>query len=365
MVTSQPTLRRTVLYERHVAAGARIVEFGGWLMPVQYTGIIDEHLAVRQAVGVFDVSHMGRLVIHGRAAIPFLRRMLTNDIARLAIGSAQYSFLCEPTGGVIDDLFVWRTGDDRFELIVNAANTAVDHAWLLDHTPDAGVTIEDRTTATAMLAIQGPSAAVRLQEIADRPLGAIGRRKVAWLVLAGTPATVYRGGYTGEDGFEVVVPAEAGGALWDCLVGQLGVKPCGLGARDTLRLEAGLPLYGHELDRTITPLEAGFDFAVRFDDRDFIGRDALLAQQARGIARTRVGFRLTERGIARAGQSILIDGQAVGVVSSGTFSPTLEVSIGMGYVPVARAAVGTPIAVDVRGRLVRGEIVALPFVHRR
>ncbi|MBI3977304.1 MAG: glycine cleavage system aminomethyltransferase GcvT [Chloroflexi bacterium] len=364
-VANQPVLRRTALYDCHVAAGARMVEFGGWLMPVQYSGIIDEHHAVRRDAGIFDVSHMGRVVVAGPNAVPFLQRMLTNDAARLAVGDAQYSLLCGSDGGVLDDLFVWRTAADEYELVVNASNTSADVAWLADHLPRTGIALRNTTADTAMLAIQGPSAVARLQQIVEAPLDGIGRMKVARLTLAGFPATLYRGGYTGEDGFEVVLPVAGSVAIWHKLVDRLHVKPCGLGARDTLRLEAGLPLYGHELDTTITPLDARLGFAVRLDRGDFVGRSALLAQRERGPERLRIGFRLTERGIARSGQAILAGGRPAGIVSSGTFSPTLETSIGMGYLPSDLATVGRPIQVDVRGRLVQGETVGLPFVRRK
>jgi aminomethyltransferase len=361
------TLKRTPLYAAHLALGARMVPFGGWEMPVQYTGIIEEHRAVRTCAGLFDVSHMGEIDLVGSGAIPLAQRLVTNDLARLALGQAMYTPMCTDAGGIIDDLLVYRLGDEHLMLVVNAANTAEDLAWILDHTVD-NVRISDRTAETALLAFQGPRAQEILQGLTPAPLAPI---RYYWfrpdVDLAGRTALVSRTGYTGEDGFELYVDARHAVHLWDAILDagrRAGALPAGLGARDTLRLEAGYLLHGNDMDKTITPMEVGLAWTVKLAKGEFCGSSALRRQRAEGVSRHLVGFVLRERTIARHGFPIRQDGQIVGRVTSGSFGPTLEASIGLGFVPTGHADPGEPLAVEVRGRAVEGKIARLPFYKR-
>ncbi|MCS7207590.1 MAG: glycine cleavage system aminomethyltransferase GcvT [Dehalococcoidia bacterium] len=367
MSPSPPSLLRTALYAEHLAQGAKMVPFAGWEMPLQFAGILAEVRAVRTASGIFDVSHMGRIRVEGPGAGPLLARLLTHDARALRPGRARYGFLLNPQGGIIDDTILYRLGEERYLLVCNAANRLAVGAWLAQWGREfPPLTLTDITLQTVMVAFQGPDAFGKMASLAPveglRPFG-------AWegtLTLDGNtfPALVGRTGYTGEDGVEVVVPAEGGPALWRRLV-ALGAQPCGLGARDILRLEAGLMLHGTDIDPSTTPLEAGLERFVDLQREGFIGREALLAQQAQGLRRRLVGFVLHQRGVPRHGYSILYDGKVVGSVTSGGFSPTLEKDIGMGYVEPACAQPATPLEVDIRGRRVPGEVVALPFYSRR
>ncbi|GBD10615.1 Aminomethyltransferase [bacterium HR23] len=367
MSNAPPPLLRTCLYSEHLALGAKMVPFAGWEMPLQYVGILAEVRAVRTASGVFDVSHMGRIRVEGVGAGPLLARLLTHDAQALRPGRARYGFLLNPQGGIIDDTILYRLGEERYLLVCNAANRLTVLAWLQRWAEGfPPLAIRDETLATAMVAFQGPEAfgkAVSLAPVEGlRPFG-------AWegaLPLGGhsVPALVGRTGYTGEDGVEWVLPAEAGPFLWRALRG-LGGQPCGLGARDILRLEAGLMLHGTDIDPSTTPLEAGLERFVDLQREGFLGREALLAQKEAGLGRRLVGFVLRERGIPRHGYPILHNGTVVGTVTSGGFSPTLGKDIGMGYVHPSCAAPGTPIEVEIRGRAVPGEVVPLPFYTRR
>jgi len=359
-------LRRTPLYARHVEAGARLVPFAGFEMPVQYVGIVAEHRAVREAAGLFDVSHMGQLHLSGAGAAASIDRLVSCRTARFAHGQVRYGLLCNDAGGVVDDVTVYRSGESEFFLCVNAANIEKDAAWVRDRLePDT--TFEDRSDSTALLALQGPASAQLLGTLGDAHPGELGRFRFAEFLIGGQRVLVSRTGYTGSDGFEIYLPAEGGPALWDALIdagASLGVVPAGLGARDTLRLEAALPLYGHELDDGGSPLEAGLGRFVDLERGGFIGAPAIERRLEAGHDRQLVGFVLDERGVARAEYPLCHEGTPVGRVTSGAPSPSLGKSIGLGYVPPALARPETPIAVEIRGRQIAAHIVKTPFVSK-
>ena len=357
--------RRTPLHADHARLGARFVPFGGWEMPVQYTGILAEHAAVRSAAGLFDVSHMGEIELRGPGALAAAQELTANDVARLGDGEAQYSLLLLPSGGIVDDIMVYRLGAERILLCVNAANADKDLAWIRAHAGAAEVV--DRSAETGLLALQGPRATAILARLAAADVAALPRFACAETEVAGRRVLAARTGYTGEDGWELFVAATDAPALWNALLeagAGDGLLPAGLGARDTLRLEAALPLYGNDLDETTTPLEARLGWVVSFAKPSFLGRDALCAQRAAGIGRRLCGFVMAERGIARPGQAILVDGATVGRVTSGSPAPTLGKAIGLGYVPPDRAGVGTGFDIDIRGRATRATVSALPFYRR-
>jgi aminomethyltransferase len=357
--------QRTPLYETHVRAGARMVEFAGWEMPVQYAGILDEHEAVRTRVGLFDVSHMGEIVFRGPRALEALNRAFTNDLAKAADGQAMYGCLCRDSGGIVDDVVVYRRAADDLLVCVNAANRAKDFEWLRGHA--GGADLSNESDAWAQLALQGPLAAQVLQRLTKVNLSAIKTYRFATGDAAGIPAILARTGYTGEDGFEVFVPSEKGPQLWAALMesGQPErIAPAGLGARDSLRLEMAYRLYGSDMDDASTPLEAGLAWAVKLDKADFVGKDALVKQREAGVPRKLVGFTLTDPGIPRHGYPVLQDGRKVGVVTSGTKSPTLGSSIGLAYVPTALAAEGSGFAIEIRGRAAAAKVVKTPFYTR-
>ncbi|HVN85579.1 MAG TPA: glycine cleavage system aminomethyltransferase GcvT [Candidatus Binatia bacterium] len=358
-------VKRTPLHDAHAALGARFVEFGGWEMPVQYSGIIDEHTAVRTRAGLFDVSHMGEIEIAGPAAFDTCQQLTVNDVARLHDGEAQYSLLCLPNGGVVDDIMVHRLAVDRYLFCVNASNADGDFGWMHEHRGNAAVI--NRSNDFALLALQGPRATAILARLTTLPLDRIAPFGFAEGEITGQHALVAHTGYTGEDGWEIYCAPDRVRIVWDRLL-EVGAKdglvPCGLGARDTLRLERCLPLYGHELTTETTPLEAGLGWVVRLNKGEFIGGDALREQKRRGLARKLVGFELTEAGIPRQGYPIVDDGNVIGCVTSGTKSPTLGKAIGLGYVPAASANVGTKLAIEIRGRRVAAVTVQLPFYRR-
>lgn len=359
--------KQTPLYEFHLRAKAQMVDFAGWEMPLQYTGILEEHKAVREHAGLFDVSHMGRIEVEGGEAVDFLQRVLTNDVTRLEQGQALYALMCLPDGGTIDDLVVYRTGEHRFLLVVNAANTAKDLEWLRENGRTYQADIRDVTDSVAQLAIQGPLAASILQSATDAPLADLPSYNFLEGKVDGIPCLISRTGYTGEDGFELYVSAEAVQRVWESLsrAGEpQGLKPVGLGARDTLRLEAGLPLYGNELSEAISPLEAGLERFVRFAKGDFIGKEALLRQREGGLERKRIGFSLLDKGIARKGYAVTKDGREIGRVTSGAFAPALGQAVGMALVGREAWQVGTEIEIIIRGRGVRARTVPVPFYKR-
>jgi aminomethyltransferase len=357
---------RTVLYPQHVRLNARMTEFAGFEMPVSYSGIIEEHRAVRAAAGLFDLSHMGEFELRGPQAAEMLERALTNSAARLAEGQAQYTLLCLESGGVIDDLIVYKLGPEHYMLCVNAANIEPDRDRLMELN-HAHAEFHDISAQTALVAIQGPAALAILQTATKVPLAAIKRFRTASGVVAGVQCLIARTGYTGEDGFELFVDASNAAALFQALIEagrDRGLLPCGLGARDTLRMEAGLPLYGHELDRETTPLDAGLAAFVKFG-RKFAGCDAMLAEQAAGLKKHLVGIRTQDgRSIARQGYPLLRDGALAGVVTSGSFAPGFGRPLAMAYVTSNDIVEGTTVEVVIRGRNVAADVVALPFYRR-
>jgi aminomethyltransferase len=366
------TLKRTPLYACHVEAGAKLVDFAGWEMPVQYSGsnggVIEEHRAVRTAAGMFDVSHMGEVRVRGAGAEAFLQRLTPNDVSKLAPGRAHYSGLLTDSGTYIDDLLIYRLAADDFLVVVNASNAERDFAWIAERVTAAEketVEVTNESDRYALIAVQGPQAVPILTPLMTP--GAADVRYYGFLrgEVAGKPAILSRTGYTGEDGFELYLAPEDAPEVWRRLLAA-GVKPAGLGARDTLRLEAAMALYGHEIDETTTPFEAGLAWVVKLDKGDFAGRAALAAQRAAGAPRKLVGFEVQGRGIARQGHTVLSPqgGEAVGTVTSGTWSPTFENALGMAYVPVALSAPGTALSIDVRGKPLPAVVVDLPFYRR-
>ncbi|MBI4277930.1 MAG: glycine cleavage system aminomethyltransferase GcvT [Armatimonadetes bacterium] len=359
--------KRTPLYGVHVAAGARIVEFGGWEMPVQYSSILDEHRAVRGACGMFDVSHMGEVEFTGPNALATVQRLIANDAARLALNQGLYTQMCTEEGGIVDDLIIYRLGDQHIFMVINAATTDADLEWIRAHgLPNTD--IRDRSADFALIALQGPRAQDILSQICPADLAAQKYfRIIPETRVAGRSARIARTGYTGEDGFEIFTTPEDAGPVWEALMKAgrgAGLLPAGLGARDTLRLEAGYLLYGQDMDRTITPLEAGLGWSVKLEKGGFIGRDALARQKEQGLRRRLVGFEVMDRAVARHGYPVLSGGAKIGDVTSGTFSPTLVKSIGMGCVPAAHAEPGSEVQVEIRGKAVPARVVKLPFYKR-
>jgi aminomethyltransferase len=358
--------QRTPLYDTHVRAGARMVEFAGWEMPVQYAGILDEHETVRTRVGLFDVSHMGEVVFRGPRALEALGRAFTNDLAKASDGQAQYGCLCRDSGGIVDDVVVYRRAADDLLVCVNAANRAKDFDWLRAHA--GGAEVSNESDDWAQLALQGPLAAQVLQRLTKLNLSAMKTYRFANGEVAGIAALVARTGYTGEDGFELFAASGKGPELWAALMeaGQPEkIAPAGLGARDSLRLEMAYRLYGSDMDDGTTPLEAGLAWVVKLDKGDFVGRDALVKQKEAGVPRKLVGFTLTDPGIPRHGYPVLQDGRKVGDVTSGTKSPSLGTSIGLAYVPTALAAEGSAFAVEIRGRAAAARVVKTPFYTKK
>jgi aminomethyltransferase len=361
---------RTALHQAHVAAGARFTEFGGWEMPVRYGSIIDEHQAVRRAAGLFDLSHMGELRVTGRGAATGLAAALISDPGRLPMGRAHYSMICAADGGIIDDLIVYRLADEVFLVVPNASNREVVAATLRDRLVGHEAQLDDETLSTSLVALQGPAAVAILRTLTDLDLDELRFYAAAESSVAGVPALLARTGYTGEDGFELFVPWDDGPAVWTALLeagAADGLRPCGLGARDTLRLEAGMPLYGNELDRDTTPYDAGLGWVVKLDRAgDFVGRGALETRAGSRGQKQLVGLELRERGIARHGHPVGRPdvAPATGIVTSGSQSPTLGLPIAMAYVPPADANPGTKLVVTIRGNTVAAEVVPLPFYRR-
>jgi len=362
-------LKRTPLHGRHLAAGARMVDFGGWEMPVQYSGITDEHLAVRTRAGLFDVSHMGQIEIAGTDALAAVQYMTSNDASRLAVGQIQYSALTTPTGGFVDDVLVYRWADSHYLLVVNASNIEKAASWIRAHAADVAgdVAVVNASSRYALLALQGPASMAILSELCTIDLEAV---KYYWFApgeVAGARAMVSRTGYTGEDGFEIFLAPAQATRVWDAilLAGQhVDVRPCGLGARDTLRLEACMRLYGNEMDESVSVLEAGLGWTVGWSKDSFVGRDALMAERAAGSRRRIVAFEMVDRAIARHGCNVLRDGEVCGHVTSGTQTPTIQKAIGMALVPAEMAEPGHVLTIDVRGRHVAARVVPEPFYKR-
>ncbi|WP_445633976.1 glycine cleavage system aminomethyltransferase GcvT [Nostoc sp. DSM 114161] len=364
------SLARTVLYQLGVELKARFTSFGGWEMPVQFSGISREHEAVRNAAGMFDISHMGKFTLQGKNLISQLQSLVPSDLSRLQPGQAQYTVLLNPQGGIIDDIIVYYQGEDttgtqRAFIIVNAATTSKDKAWLLQHLEPNEVQFQDLSPEKALIAVQGPKAIKYLQPLVQQDLQAIKVFGHLEATVLGKPGFIARTGYTGEDGFEVMVDPDVALELWQSLHNN-GVIPCGLGARDTLRLEAALALYGQDIDDTTTPLEAGLGWLVHLDTKgDFIGRAVLEQQKVAGVQRRLVGLQTQGRNIARHGYQILSTGKVVGEVTSGTLSPTLGYPIALGYVPTKLATVGQPLEVEIRGKAYPAVVVKRPFYRSK
>ena len=361
-----PGMNTTPLNQWHHAHQGRMVDFAGWEMPVQYSSIVEEHNAVRNAVGLFDISHMGRLQFTGDSSQAFLNGVLTNDTSKLKVGDVRYSLICGKDGGILDDVLVYRLRD-RWELVVNASNRETIVNWLKHAAGFAAIEFTDCTLNTGMIAVQGPNSLGLLKDAANLDLASMKYYSATEIEYLGTVGVVSRTGYTGEDGFELVMPAADAESVWLTLMAhgaKYGVVAAGLGCRDTLRLEAAMPLYGHELNETVDPLTAGLDFAVKFNKSEYPGKAALEVIKSHGVSMTRVGLVLEGRRIAREESPVHVDGKEVGKVTSGTFSPTLQKVIAMAYVPVASSSIGTAVEVNLRGTLVPATVVALPFYRR-
>ena len=357
-------LKKTSLHKAHVAASGRMVPFAGWDMPVQYSSILTEARAVRSRAGLFDVSHMGRLNIEGSGAATLLNSIYSSDIESLRIGRARYGVICNEEGGIIDDCIVYRRGEDKFLLVPNASNTDVVLSWLAHWLPgEDGVLINDLTKHVAMISLQGPEAPDMLSKLTSTDLHKIKSFRVIETEVAGHPTLLARTGYTGEDGFEMMPPSETACEVWRLLV-ELGAAPCGLGARDLLRLEAGLLLHGNDMEMTINPYEAGLGRFVNPDRDRYVAGPALRQIRDAGPQRQIVGLNMLGRGIARHGHAIMSGSTTIGTVTSGSYSPTLDRNIGMGYVPTGFSAIGTRVQVDVRGRTIEAEVTKMPFYSR-
>ena len=361
-------MQRTPLFTQHQRLGGKLVDFAGWEMPIQYGGVIEEYQAIRTAVGLFDVSHMGRVTAEGLDAEAFLQRVTTNNVAKLAVGEAQYSMVCNPAGGIMDDIFVYRLGATRFLLCVNASNRDKIVSWMFQKAPQGDIRLSDESDELAQIALQGPQSQEILRAVCPAAAGTLKPRQCVETDVLSAHGVVSRTGYTGEVGYELYVPSNKAEAVWEGLTKageKAGIKPCGLGARDLLRLEVGYLLYGNDIDEQTTPLEAGAAFAVDFSKGEFIGRLALLEQKQKGLARQLVAFELLQKGVPRHEMKILADGREIGVVTSGNLSPRLQKGIGLGYVPAKFSALGTQFQIDIRGRLHPAVVVKLPFYKRK
>ncbi|EHQ91522.1 glycine cleavage system aminomethyltransferase GcvT [Desulfosporosinus youngiae] len=359
--------KRTPLYEEHLSAKAKLIDFGGWEMPVQYAGVIDEHHAVRTKAGLFDVSHMGEVDVRGEEALAFVQMLITNDAGKLEDGKILYSPMCYPNGGIVDDLLVYRYDPQHFFLVVNASNTDKDYAWMLEQAKNFKVVVENVSDKYAQLALQGPLSESILQRITKVNLAQIKYYSFTHGQIDGVECLISRTGYTGEDGFEIYFSPEYGRQLWRKILeagASDGVQPIGLGARDTLRFEARLPLYGNELGAEITPLEAGLGIFVKLDKAEFIGKEVLQAQKEQGVPRKLVGLEMIERGIARSHYPLQKDGQEIGFVTSGSFSPTLNKNIALGLIRAELAVQGEILDVMIRGKAVKAKIIPSLFYKR-
>jgi aminomethyltransferase len=366
-------MKRTPLYEGHRALGAKLVDFAGWEMPIQYSGVVDEYHAVRAQAGLFDVSHMGRIRVAGTGASPFLQRVTTNDLATLDVLDSHYSMVCNPHGGIKDDIFVYRLKPDEFLLCVNASNREKLVAWLQEQAGgSAAIQLADRSVEIAQLALQGPASTTILMNLDVPGLLTLKPRRCLEVPLLGVPSLISRTGYTGEVGYELYVPAERAPGIWNELLGRgraAGLKPAGLGARDLLRLDMAYLLYGNDIGEETTPLEAGAEWVVNFQKGDFVGREAIVRQQENGLSRRLVAFELLQKAVPRHGFKILAGGQPgekeIGEVTSGNLSPFLQKGIGLGYVPPAFALQGASIMIDIRGRSMPAIVVKPPFYKRK
>jgi aminomethyltransferase len=365
---SHAQLKRTALNTAHRQLNARMIDFGGWDMPVTFAGTIEEHLAVRTAAGIFDVSHMGELEVRGAEALALIQHVTTNDASKLQDGQAQYTALTTPEGTFVDDVLVHRLSAEHYLLCVNASNTDKDLQWIVNHNEGFDAEVQDTSAQYTQLALQGPRALEILQPLISVDLQAI---KYYWFVqdtVDGVPAIIARTGYTGEDGFELYFAPAAAEQVWNTLLHTgrpLGLQPCGLAARNTLRLEAKMALYGNDIDDTTTVYEADLGWIVKLNKGDFIGREALARQKEQGITRKLIGFEMIERGIARDHYPIVIAGQSVSQVTSGSPAPYLKKNIGLAYLPLSHTTIGAQLQIDVRGKLTTAQVVATPFYKRK
>lgn len=358
-------LKRTACYDLHLKLGAKMVEFAGFYMPIQYTGIMNEHKRVRTTVGLFDVSHMGEFYVKGDKALEFLQKLTINDVSALEVNQVQYSAMCYPDGGIVDDLLVYRL-PDQYMMVVNASNIAKDFAWAQQHLLP-GVELTNRSDELSLLALQGPKAEAVLQKLTDIDLSAI---PYYWLCqgnAAGVNMMISRTGYTGEPGFELCIDNAHAAAVWNALMDagkEFDIEPIGLGARDTLRLEMKYCLYGNDIDQTTNPIEAGLAWITKVDKGDFIGREAIVKSREEGVSRRLVAFKVTGKAFPRHGYPIFVQGEQVGQVTSGTFSPMLECGIGMGYVKTEYSKIGSEIEIEIRKQRVKAEIVKPPIYKK-
>ncbi|MEK4715205.1 glycine cleavage system aminomethyltransferase GcvT [Sporosarcina sp. FSL K6-5500] len=362
------SLKRTVLFDSYAEYGGKTIDFGGWELPVQFSSIKAEHEAVRTKAGLFDVSHMGEVLVTGEGALSYLQKMVTNDVSKLKDGQAQYTAMCYESGGTVDDLLIYKRGDNNYLLVVNASNIDKDLEWMNSHTTD-DVKIEDASSSYALLALQGPIAQEVLQTLTDEPLADIKFFRFKENVdISGHQVLVSRTGYTGEDGFEIYGSPEAIVALWSVILkagASEGVVPAGLGARDTLRFEAGLPLYGQELSKDISPLETGLSFVVKLNkEEDFFGKEVLASQKENGVPRKLVGVEMIDKGIPRTGYKVFLGEEQIGEVTTGTQSPTLKKNIGFALLNSEHTAEGTEIEVEIRAKRLKAVIIATPFYKR-
>ncbi len=361
-------LRKTPLYEAHVEAGGRIVDFGGWALPVQYTSILEEHRAVRERAGLFDVSHMGEIHLTGPDAMAFIQHLVTNDCSQMQVHQIVYSPMCYPDGGVVDDILVYRVCENDYWLVVNASNTDKDYDWISRNASGHNVIIRNISAQVAQIAIQGPAAQTILQKNTDYNLDSI---KFFWcapdITVSGRECLVSRTGYTGEDGFEIYCKPEDARHIWDTLLesGKTnGLIPAGLGARDSLRFEAALPLYGHEISQDISPLEGNLGFFVKLGKSEFIGREALAAQKQQGLTSRVAGLELTGRGVPREGYPVMAEGREIGRITSGMFSPTFNKGLAMALISTEHTRPGTALTIDIRGKAVPATVVKTPFYKK-
>jgi aminomethyltransferase len=361
------TLKKTILFDCYKDYGGKTIDFGGWDLPVQFSSIKAEHEAVRTKAGLFDVSHMGEVLVTGDGALSYLQKMMTNDVSKLKVGQAQYTAMCYEDGGTVDDLLIYKRDEGNYLLVVNASNLEKDLEWMNKH-KTSDVEIEDKSDNYALLALQGPLAEKTLQKLTSIPLNEIKFFRFQENVqICGQNVLISRTGYTGEDGFELYASPESIVVLWEAILmaGESdGVVPAGLGARDTLRFESGLPLYGQELSQDISPLEAGLGFVVKLNKEDFIGKQALARQKENGVPRKLIGLEMIDKGIPRTGYKVFHNDEEIGEVTTGTQSPTLNKNIGFALLNTEHATVGTEVIVQVRKRMLKAEIIATPFYKR-
>jgi aminomethyltransferase len=363
-------MKKTPLYDRHVSLGGRIVEFGGWMMPVQYTGLSHEHQSVRTKAGLFDVSHMGEVHVEGPDAEAFLNHLVTNNVSRLITGGAQYTVMCKESGGIVDDLLVYKRGENRYLLCINAGNIDSDYEWIKQQSQKfSNLKISNQSEAYCQIALQGPKSVAILSKLTTLPIADIKYYHFIEGDFLGAATIISRTGYTGEDGFELYAPANMATQIWDALLDagkDFDLVPCGLGARDTLRLEAKFPLYGHELSLDINPLEAGLAWVVKLDKANFVGKEALLKIKEKGMHRALVGLKVLDKGIPRQGYELFTaDGaKRIGIVTSGTMSPSLGYPVAIAYIDLPHNSIGTKVAAKVRDRLYNAEIVSTPFYKK-